>query len=54
MTMNIRLGMAMMHADLNSEKNLKGTASSALAFLRTPISLWYIRREELEERERPK
>ena len=38
-TMNIRLGIAMIDADFHSEKNLKGMASSVLAFLRTPTSL---------------
>ena len=46
MTMNIRLGRAMMEADFHSEKNLKGMASSVLAFLRTPTSLRYERRKK--------
>ena len=39
MTMNIRLGMAMTADAFHSAKNLKGIASSDLAFLRTPTSL---------------
>ena len=53
-TMNIRLGMAMIHDDLNSEKNLKGIASSALALLRTPTSLRYTKKEGKRHRKEEK
>ena len=42
----------MMAADFHSEKNLKGMASSALAFLRQPISLKIHKKEEEKEAER--
>ena len=51
-TMNIRLGIAMIDADFHSEKNLKGMASSVLAFLRTPTSLKVHKEEKGKERGR--